>query len=86
MAPIVHFDFSIGEKKLISLNILLFRIGMRKDLVLNDAEKTVRFKRLIQKQQEAQEVVQGIPSLEPINLTIANDQHDIVERDLGRGT
>ena len=47
---------------------------MRKDFVLNDAEKKVRFKRLIQKRQEAQEVVQEIPTLEPINFTIAKDQ------------
>ena len=46
---------------------------MRKDFVLNDAEKKVRFKRLIQKRQEAQEFVQEIPTLEPINFTIAKD-------------
>ena len=46
---------------------------MRKDLVLNDAEKKVRFKRLIQKRQEAQEVVRKIPALEPINLTNAKE-------------
>ena len=48
---------------------------MRKDFVLNDAEKKVRFKRLIKKRQEAQEFLREIPSLEPINLTIAKDQH-----------
>ena len=47
---------------------------MRRDLVLNDAEKKVRFKRLIQRRQEAQEVVKEIPALEPINLTNAKDQ------------
>ena len=47
---------------------------MRRDLVLNDAEKKVRFKGLIQRRQEAQEDVKEIPALEPINLTIAKDQ------------
>jgi hypothetical protein len=48
---------------------------MRKDLVLNDAEKKVRFRRWIQKRQEAQEeFFREIPSLEPINPTIAKDQ------------
>ena len=48
---------------------------MRKDLVLNDAEKKVRFKRLIQKQQEAHKVIREMPLLEPINLTMDKDQH-----------
>ena len=47
---------------------------MRRDLVLNDAEKKVRFKGLIQRRQEAQEDVKEIPALEPTNLTIAKDQ------------
>ena len=46
---------------------------MRRDLVLNDAEKKVRFKRLIQRRQEAEEDVKEIPALEPINLTNAKD-------------
>ena len=47
---------------------------MRRDLVLNDAEKKVRFKGLIQRRQEAKEDVKEIPALEPINLTKAKDQ------------
>ena len=47
---------------------------MRRDLVLNDAEKKVRFKSLIHRRQESEEVVKEIPALEPTNLTIAKDQ------------
>ena len=42
--------------------------------MLNDAEKKVRFKRLIQRRQEAEEDVKEIPALEPTNLTNAKDQ------------
>ena len=47
---------------------------MRKFLVMTDAEKKVRFKRLIQRRQEATENVQEMPALDPIIFTIDEDQ------------
>ena len=47
---------------------------MRKELVLNDAEKKVRFKRLIQRRQDAKENFQEMPALKPINFSIDNYQ------------
>jgi hypothetical protein len=47
---------------------------MRKDLVLNDDEKKVRFKRLLQRRQEGKSYsddIQKMPALEPINKSIA---------------
>ena len=63
-------------------NIFMFRIGMRKDLVLNAAERKIRFKRLIQRRQEARND-QEMSALEPINLAAAKyNQRDKSEKDV----
>ena len=47
---------------------------MQKDLVLNAAERKIRFKRLIERRQKANND-QEMPELEPINLTTPKFQH-----------
>ena len=47
---------------------------MRRDLVLNDAEKKIKFKRLEKRRQEAKENFQEMPALKPINFSIDNYQ------------
>ena len=55
---------------------------MQKDLVLNAAERKIRFKRLIQRRQEARND-QEMSALEPINLAAAKyNQRDKSEKDV----
>ena len=55
---------------------------MRKDLVLNADERKIRFKRLIERRQEATNT-QEMPALEPINLpTPKYQQQDRNEKDV----
>ena len=46
---------------------------MRRDLVLNNAEKKIKFKRLTKRRQEAKENFQEMPALEPKIINVEKD-------------